>query len=43
MDLGADMVRDQADDAFAIGGGQALAGVLEPAGEPVDPEPAVGV
>ena len=27
MDLGADMVRDEADDALAVGGGQRLAGI----------------
>ena len=43
MDLGADMVRDQADDALAIGGRQALTGIGEPFGQPVDPEPPVGV
>ena len=43
MNLGADMVRDQAHDALAIGGRQALAGIGEPFGQPVDPEPPVGV
>jgi hypothetical protein len=42
MDLGADMMRDQADDALAIGGRQPLAGVGQPFGKPVDPEPPVG-
>ena len=43
MDLGADVVRDEADDAFAVRGGELEAGVLQAAGEPVDPESAVGV
>ena len=43
MDLGADMVRDEAHDALAVGGDQALAGIREPFRKPVDPEPAVGV
>ena len=30
MNLGADMVRDQAHDPLAIGGSQALAGIGEP-------------
>jgi hypothetical protein len=42
MNLGADMMRDQPDDAFAIGGGQHLARIGQPFGEPVDPEPPVG-
>ena len=43
MHLGADMMRDEADDALAIGGRQTLAGIGQPFGQPVDPEPAVGV
>jgi hypothetical protein len=37
------MVRDQAYDALAIRGRQALTGVGQTGGEPVDPEPAIGV
>ncbi len=43
MDLGADMVRDQAHDAFAIGWGQMFAGIGQPFGQPVDPDAPVGV
>ena len=43
VDLGADMVGDEADNAFAIGGGHLLAGVFQPAGQPVDPQPTVRV
>ena len=43
MDLGADMVRDQAHDPLAIGGGQRPPGVVQAPRQPVDPEPAVGV
>jgi hypothetical protein len=43
MNLGADMMGDQPHDAFAIGGRQRLARIGQPFGEPVDPEPPVGV
>jgi hypothetical protein len=43
MDLGADMMRDQANDALAIGGRQSFAGVGKPFRKPVDPEPPIGV
>ena len=43
MDLGADMMRDEADDALAVGRRQLLAGVGKAFGQPVDPEPPVGV
>ena len=43
MDLGADMMRDQANDALGIGRRDPVAGILEAAGEAVDPEPAVGI
>ena len=43
MNLDADMVRDEANDAFGIGRGDAAAGVLKAARQPVDPEPTVGV
>ena len=43
MDLGADMVRDEADDPLAIGGGQCPTGIFQAARQPVDPEPTVGV
>jgi hypothetical protein len=42
MDLGADMMRDQAHDALAIGGRQPLARVGQPFGKPVDPDAPVG-
>jgi len=37
------MVRDEADDALAVGRAQPLAGIGEPVPKPVDPEPTVGV
>jgi len=43
MDLGADMVGDEADDALAVRRRQPLAGVGEAVAEPVDPQPPVGV
>jgi hypothetical protein len=43
MDFGADMVRDQAHDALAIGGRQPLARVGQPFGKPVDPDAPVGI
>ncbi|MEY9612744.1 hypothetical protein ABIF21_005618 [Bradyrhizobium elkanii] len=43
MHLSADMVRDQAHDPLAVGGGHRSSAILQPAGQPVDPEPAVGV
>ena len=43
MDLGADMMGDQPDDALAVGGGETLAGVRQAPRQPVDPEPAVGI
>ena len=43
MNLCADMMRDQPHDAFAIGGGQALARVGKPFGQAVDPQPPVRV
>ncbi len=43
MNLRADMMRDQPNDAFAIGGGQALARVGKPFGQAVDPQPPVRV
>ena len=43
MDLGADMVGDEPDDPFAVGRRQPLARIGEPARQPVDPEPPVGV
>ena len=41
--LGADMMRDEPDDAFAIAGRQTLSRIDKPTGQPIDPEPAVGV
>src|SRR3546814_4082177 len=43
MNLGADMMRDQPDDALAIGGRQPFTRVGEPFGKTVDPEPPIGV
>jgi hypothetical protein len=43
MNLYANMVRDQADDAFAIGDGQQLAAVADAFAEPIDPQPAIRV
>ena len=43
MDLGADMMRNQANDALGVGRRDPVAGILEAAGEAVDPEPAVGI
>ena len=43
MDLGADMVRDEPDDPFAVGRRQPLARIGKPARQPIDPEPPVGV
>jgi hypothetical protein len=43
VNLGADVVRHQADDPLAVLWPEALAGILQPAGQAVDPEPPVGV
>ncbi|SCW33578.1 hypothetical protein SAMN02927924_00011 [Sphingobium faniae] len=43
MDLDADMMRDQANDALAVRGGQRHAGVADPFAEPIDPQAAVRV
>jgi hypothetical protein len=43
MNLGADMMGDQTDDALAVGRRQPLTRIGEPFGEPVDPEPPIGV
>ena len=43
MHLGADMMRDQANDALAIGGRQSFTGVGKALRKPVDPEPPIGV
>jgi len=43
MDLGTDMMRDEANDAFAVSGRQLLACVAQPFREPVDPQPPVRV
>jgi hypothetical protein len=43
MDLRADMVRDQAHDPLAIGGGHRPAAILQTPRQPVYPKPAVGV
>jgi hypothetical protein len=38
-----DMVGDQSNDPFAIRSGHRFAGVHQAAGQPVGPEPAIGV
>ena len=43
MDLDTDMVRDQADDALAVGGRQGLASVGQAGPHPVDPESSVRI
>jgi hypothetical protein len=43
MNLGADVMRHQAHDTLAVGGGQALSRIRQPLGQAVDPEPPVGV
>ena len=43
MDLYADMMGDEPDDALGIGWGDPATGVLKPARQPVDPEPAIGI
>ena len=43
MDLGPDMVRDEADDPLAVRRREPLARIREPVTEPVDPEPTVGI
>jgi hypothetical protein len=43
MDLDADMVRNEAKDAFSVSRGNANAGVFQPARQAIDPEPPVGV
>ena len=37
------VMRDEADDALAVRGRQPFSGVGEPLGQPVDPEPPVGI
>jgi len=43
MDLSPDMVRDQPDDPFAIGGRHPAPRIGNPRSQPVDPEPTVGI
>jgi hypothetical protein len=43
VNLSADMVRDKAHDPLAIGGRQCPTAILKAAGEPIDPEPAIGI
>jgi hypothetical protein len=43
VDLDADMMRDKAHDAFCVGGGDAAAGILKAARQPVDPKPPIWV
>jgi hypothetical protein len=43
VNLGADVMGDQSNDAFPVRGGQALIGIRQAARKPVDPQPAIGV
>ena len=43
MDLGADMMGDQPDDALAVSGGHYVAGISQAFAEPVDPKPPVWI
>ncbi len=43
MNFDADMVRDETDDALAIGGGQQLAGVADAFAQPIEPQPPVRI
>ena len=43
MDLGANMVGNQPDDALAVSGGHYVAGISQAFAEPVDPEPPVWI
>ena len=43
MDLGADMVRDEADDPLAVRRREPLTCIRKPVSKPVDPEPTVGI
>ena len=43
MHFGADMMRDETNDALAIGGAQCFTAVLDPLAEAVDPQPTVGI
>lgn len=42
MSFETDMMRDQADDAFAVRGGQQRAGVADAFAEPIEPQPPIG-
>ena len=43
MNLDADVVRDQANDALAVRRRQRQTRVADPFAEPIEPEPAIGV
>ncbi len=43
MDFRADMMGDQSNNTFAIGGRQPFTGIFEATREPIDPEPAVRI
>ena len=43
MDLGADMMRDETNDSFAVGGRQPFARVRQPIRQPVDPDAAIRI
>jgi hypothetical protein len=43
MHLGTDVMRDETDDSFAIGGCKPLAGVDQPFCQTIDPETAIGI
>jgi hypothetical protein len=43
MDFGADVMRDEPDDALAVGGREQDTAIGDPCAETIDPEPAVGI
>jgi hypothetical protein len=43
VNFGADVMGDQSDNAFPVGGGQTLTGIRQAARKPVDPQPTIGV
>ncbi len=43
MNFGPDMMRDEANNPFAVGGRQPLTCVRQPIGQPVDPDASIGI
>jgi hypothetical protein len=43
VNLGANMMRDQPDDAFPVGSGQAFVGFRQTLREPINPQPTVRI